>query len=222
VGFLENTIRPGATIRAASPSLTSHAGLKMGVTQFDSTVGGLGGCPFAGAVGPAHRAGFHPRCEGRCRRARGSFRKPERVFDFFSLTRACARETKKISGPALATRQYGHTAYHVIGTCKMGHDPRAVVNDELRVHGLASLRVVDASIMPTMTSANPVIMIAEKAADMVKATASRPAPLCVRSRQAIDHAEARKAARPAPACTSGASDPNSRSCRCGRGLQPGD
>jgi len=75
-------------------------------------------------------------------------------------------------------RQYGHTAYHVVGTCKMGHDPRAVVNDELQVHGLASLRVVDASIMPTMTSGNtnaPVIMIAEKAADMVKATASRPA-----------------------------------------------
>jgi choline dehydrogenase len=75
-------------------------------------------------------------------------------------------------------RQYGHTAYHVVGTCKMGHDSMAVVDDELRVHGLAGLRVVDASIMPTMTSSNtnaPVIMIAEKAADMVKAAASRPA-----------------------------------------------
>jgi choline dehydrogenase len=75
-------------------------------------------------------------------------------------------------------RQCGHTAYHVVGTCKMGRDPTAVVNDELRVHGVTGLRVVDASIMPTMTSGNtnaPVIMIAEKAADMVKAATSQPA-----------------------------------------------
>jgi choline dehydrogenase len=74
-------------------------------------------------------------------------------------------------------RQYGFTAHHVVGTCKMGHDSMAVVDEQLRVHGVAGLRVVDASIMPTMTSGNtnaPVIMIAEKAADMVKASVFQP------------------------------------------------
>lgn len=73
-------------------------------------------------------------------------------------------------------RLNGQTTYHVTGTCKMGQDPMAVVDDELRVHGVAGLRVVDASIMPTLVSGNTnaaVIMIAEKGADMIKA-AARP------------------------------------------------
>ena len=71
-------------------------------------------------------------------------------------------------------RENGQTTYHVIGTCKMGQDPMAVVDDTLRVHGIAGLRVVDASIMPTVPSGNTnaaVIMIAEKGADMIKAAA---------------------------------------------------
>jgi choline dehydrogenase len=97
-----------------------------------------------------------------------------------SLARLIVREVRP--GPEAQSdedllahiRQLGATSYHPIGTCKMGSDPMAVVDSQLRVRGVRGLRVADASIMPTMVSSNtnaPSFMIGERCADFVLAAA---------------------------------------------------
>jgi choline dehydrogenase len=71
-------------------------------------------------------------------------------------------------------RRNGGTCYHASCTCMMGAHPASVVDSELRVHGVGALRVIDASVMPAVTSTNtnaPTIMIAEKGASMIKGAA---------------------------------------------------
>jgi choline dehydrogenase len=99
------------------------------------------------------------------------------IFAAPSIARYSTVET--LPGPGVTAddalleyaRHFGTTIFHPVGTCRMGEGPSAVVDQRLRVHGITGLRVIDASIMPTLTTGNtnaPTIMIGEKGAAMIK------------------------------------------------------
>jgi choline dehydrogenase len=108
----------------------------------------------------------------------GGMRLVRRWFQAPALARYLVAET--LPGPDVQSdeelvayaRQTGTTVFHATCSCRMGPDRMSVVDDQLRVHGLTGLRVIDASVMPAVTSTNtnaPTIMIAEKGAAMVAA-----------------------------------------------------
>ena len=89
---------------------------------------------------------------------------------YIAEERAPGATMRQRCGLARFARETGTTVYHPTSTCRMGSDPNAVVDERLRVRGFEGLRVIDASIMPTVVSGNTnaaAVMIGEKGADMV-------------------------------------------------------
>jgi choline dehydrogenase len=129
---------------------------------------------------PQEQPSINPRYfsdETDCRAAVGGLRWIRRLFAAPALAQYVVAET--VPGKDVQSddellhyvKQTGGTVFHATCTCKMGRDLMAVVDDRLRVHGLERLRVIDASVMPAVTSTNtnaPTIMVAEKGAAMVR------------------------------------------------------
>ena len=171
---------PGSYAPGTARRLEDRPGMTMGMWQMRPLSHGY---VEAKTNRPADAPAINPRylSEERDRRAAvGGLRWMRKLFTAPPLARYVATETQP--GNDVQTddelldyaRQNGSTVFHASCSCKMGMDPMAVVDDRLRVRGLQRLRVIDASVMPAVTSTNtnaPTIMIAEKGAAMILADA---------------------------------------------------
>jgi len=183
------SIAPGSFKDGQIGELDDFPGITAGAWQMRPLSRGY---VAAKSPNPAEAPAINPRylSEDTDRRAIvGGLRFVRRLFAAPALAKYCGAELLPGSGVETDdelldyARQKGSTVYHATCTCKMGSDQMAVVDDQLRVHGLERLRVVDASVMPTVTSTNtnaPTIMIAERGAELIRgaardATARSPA-----------------------------------------------
>jgi choline dehydrogenase len=173
---------PGSFAPGAVRRLDDKPGMTIGMWQMRPLSRGY---VEARSPDPAAPPAINPRylaeeTDRRC--VVGGLKLARRLFAAPAIRRYVAAET--LPGADVETddellayaRQMGSTVFHASCSCRMGRDPMAVVDDNLRVRGLAALRVVDASVMPAVTSTNtnaPTIMIAEKGAEMILAAAQK-------------------------------------------------
>jgi choline dehydrogenase len=165
---------------AADRKLDRQPGMTIGVTQLRPESRGTIHAKSADPMQPpAIRPNFLATSEDQLTMVRG-MQIARRIVGQAALKPFVAHELSP--GPAVQSdadwlafaRQNGQTIYHPVGTCSMGQGPEAVVDDRLRLHGMAGLRIVDASVMPTEISGNTqaaVLMVAEKGADLIRADA---------------------------------------------------
>jgi choline dehydrogenase len=161
---------------AAERILDRKPGMTIGVAQLrPESVGSIHARSADPFEGPAIRPNFLD-CDEDCRCMVEAMKVARRIVErpamkpYVEFEMSPGAEVQSDDEWLHFARVNGQTIYHPLGTCRMGEDERAVVDPRLRVRGIAGLRVVDASVMPKMVSANivgAVMMVAEKAADLV-------------------------------------------------------
>ena len=177
---IQCSFAPGSFVNGTVGQLEREPGLTAGMWQMRPLSRGY---VMAKSNRPGDAPAINPRylSEDTDRRAvLGGIRYIRKLFEASALQKYVRDES--LPGPHVQSddeildyaRQYGNTVYHATCTCMMGQSPMCVVDDQLRVHGMEGLRVIDASIMPAVSSTNtnaPTIMIAEKGAAMIRAGA---------------------------------------------------